>query len=253
MNGDIFFVGDSFCSCFHLPPDRRDRTPDHQLAVRETENLHPSLVAAHFDYRLHLHGYGGKSWWYSRYKFFADLKKSQRQSNFDPKAVVFFHSDAWRINNYWNESLGQTRADNDPNKDFYYKHILDPVFQEWAQEQWYWEISREFAEIKTVHFFCFPTSLANTQCLPGVVFDNISLIEISVAEITGSREEIHKAMSVDEKRFNHLNDYNNRALAGVIVDALENYEPGHRELDLSRFDMPNPNYKNWPKGNFGTT
>lgn len=255
-NGDIFFVGDSFCNCFHIDSKRGPWPPHWQYGVTTTNLLHPSLVADYFDYKLHVHGYGGKSWWYSRCKFFSDLEKCRTnpKQTFDLKAVIFFHSDPWRINNSWNDSLNQTRQFDEPEKTYYYKNILDPDFQQWCQAQWYHEIAREFGdELKTLHFFCFPKSMRNSDCLPGMVFDNISMIEISIAELTGSREEINRMMSIEEQRFNHLSGVNNRALAEFIIQSIENYNPGRHCIDLDKFDMPNKNYKNWPNGNFGTT
>ena len=78
------------------------------------------------------------------------------------------------------------------------------------------------------------------------------LVNISIGEITGTEEEIRLSISTKETRKNHLSSKNNQALAAVIIDSINNYEPGHYAIDTSRFEQPNANAVNYPNPGYGT-
>ena len=80
------------------------------------------------------------------------------------------------------------------------------------------------------------------------------LIHISASELVGSAREIRNQLSNDNARANHMNDDNNRTLAKIIIDALDNYKHKIRPIDMSMFkNIANPNYVKFPLGNFGST
>ena len=252
LSGDIFFVGDSFCASYDIDlwkslgcnlwqgPMTKDNTP-----FRHT---HPTIVSEHLNYRLHPHGYGGKSWWYSRNKFLNDFNISSKKPTFDLKCIIFFHTDCGRFNN----SEHELSADTDRNYlKIFYKKYYDEEFYRWAQLQWFHELQRDFKNIKTIHFSCTPFLPGADQLLPGMVF-NTPLIQISLGELTGSEKDILLLSSAKETRANHLNEENNRILAEIIIKSIQSYKPGTYELDLKSFCCPNKNARNWPASGFGT-
>lgn len=244
--GDIFFVGDSYCDSYDFNLWKDLGCPGWQHGIKTS---HLSITSEHFNYRLHPHGYGGKSWWYSRSKFLEDFRQSSARGDFDLKAIVFFHTSYSRLNNAWDDSISNTPED-DLLKSFY-KNFYDDDFQLWAQAQWFHELSREYKTIKTLHFFCFDIIPDMLKILPGMVFGT-PLIHISIGELTGTDQEILDKCSYRESRFNHLSEDNNRILAEIIINSLENYRPGYHELDLRKFIHVNKNATNWPKPGFGT-
>jgi hypothetical protein len=90
--------------------------------------------------------------------------------------------------------------------------------------------------------------------LPGTVFTT-PLVRITVGQEIGTTTEIENSMNntmTNGHIHNHFNDHNNRAMAQVVIDALENYQPGMRTIDLIKFDQPNQNAHRWPSPGFGT-
>jgi hypothetical protein len=58
------------------------------------------------------------------------------------------------------------------------------------------------------------------------------LMEISTRE-PGADERSF----VQDGRANHMNPHNNRALAQVIISAIDNYRPGLHTINLTGFDI----------------
>jgi hypothetical protein len=74
---------------------------------------------------------------------------------------------------------------------------------------------------------------------------------ISVGELAGTEQEVTEQV-VNDQRHNHLSNVNNRLLANLIIDTIDNYQPGLQPIDLSKFESINPNAHNWPQPGFGT-
>jgi hypothetical protein len=102
-----------------------------------------------------------------------------------------------------------------------------------------------------VHFHCFVGTSEYNHLLIGQRFSD-TLLNISIAELTGTSGDIDHYI-LNDNRANHLSDANNRVLADITIDALDNYEHKIRPVDRSMFTgMINPNYVNFPHGKYGT-
>ena len=257
MKKKIAFIGDSFCNNYGLADWQKfsKMLPSPQNGTNDP--TYTDLVVKHFNADILPYGFGGKSWWYSRNKFekFWGRRFDQVNDtiNDEVEAIVFCHTDSGRINNSWNDNFNSenSETENDSICESFFKHVYDPEFNEWAQEQWFREIARRYSHIKTVHFHCFSGTLRLSHLLPGVVFTT-PLITISLGELTGTKKEILYQATVNETRFNHLNNHNNQALAKVIIDTIENYSPGQYDIPMEKFEINNPNADKYPVGKFWT-
>ena len=260
MLKNILFLGDSFCANIDLA-DYMDMGSQQWQGVAHGP-AYPSLVARHYNLRLAGHGYGGKSWWYSRAQFMNQLARQPGLLD-QIDAMVFCHTDSGRINsdniytstwNQYNNRPADSYKDEEDRQVAqaqaqWFKHLSDWNFQEWAQQQWFKEISQQWSHIKQIHFHCFPDTIKYNHLLIGQRFST-SLIQISAGELTGTGPEIHHQMSHNDARDNHLSAANNHVLAQVIINALDNYEHKVQPLDLAKFNLSNTdNYRllnpNW--------
>ena len=245
----IAFIGDSYCASFNgkgmYSQSSRLRKPHNQLY--DVQHGHPSLVADHYGYKLLAHGYMGKSWWYSRTKFLEQIKQ-QPEILTKLEAIIFFHTDANRIStlNLFVNTRNLLQQSNDwQNEEHrqvaeaqrqWAKHLIDTEFQTWAQNSWFKEISKEYSHIKQVHFHCFEHSTPYNHLLTGQRFTT-PLYEISLGELTGTKQQIQQSM-INDTRANHMSEHNNRALAKTIIYALDNYCNNVQPLDLTKFNLP---------------
>jgi hypothetical protein len=228
MDKKIIYFGDSFCAHPGTIPGT------HQYVVKEAFPDHDVIV----------HGYGGASWFYSRYRmlnesghFFAPENRK------NITAMIFFHTDGYRIN----------------AKQLIYFHQLskssttwfDGDFQDWAQEQWFTELTKDFSDIPTIHFHNFSSTLPRANLLSGMQFTT-PLMSIAVGELTGTDDEIMAKLNENETRHNHLSAQNNTILGEFIVDAIKNYQTGKFPINLSKFNIVNPNGYKYPNPGFGT-
>ncbi len=244
----IAFVGDSFCASYSFAEWKHRDCTNKQWGTEEPTYL--DIVAKSNRYVLYPHGYGGKSWWYSRQRFIEDLQRIPKEIFADQlETIVFCHTNSGRINNAWNRELSNTDTTSADAQN-YYRYLFDGDFNDWAQQQWFNEIAKQWSHLKTIHFHCFPDSVKWSNLLPGVVYTT-PLIHISIAELTGTDEEIRSTMQTD-KRYNHLNAKNNQVLADVILRTIYNYQPGQYNLDLNEFDIVNPDSIHFPNPGFGT-
>lgn len=269
---NIIFCGDSYAAHMEWKDFVNNGSLKHQWGVKPSgkhKDLHPSIVANHFKLQLKNYSFCGKSWWYSRYKLLTSLASNPDILR-ETFAMVFFHTDSSRINvstdieTLWrcDGDLAWVDRHESPIKQsemseeyqsqkLWLKYLEDPIFQTWAQEQWFREIERSWSNIPSIHFCCFHDSIKYLHLLPGKKFST-PLVNISVSELIGTDEEIFLKMGIGESRANHFSDHNNRGLASVIISALENYSPGISEIDLSGFDLPNLNGFKYPKKGYGT-
>jgi hypothetical protein len=244
----IAFVGDSFCSAYSLSEWKARRCTQHQIGTNEP--VWTTIVAKTNHYTLYPYGFGGKSWWYSRQRFIEDLERIPKNIFADNlEVIVFCHTNYGRINNSWNRELSNTDTTS-PEAENYYRYIFDSEFNKWAQQQWFKEINDRWGHLKTIHFHCFPESVQSSHLLPGVVCTT-PLVHISMGELQGTDREINKIL-VEDKRNNHLNATNNKALAEFVLANIYNYNTGTKELDPSNFDIINLNAKLWPDSGYGT-
>jgi hypothetical protein len=249
MANTIIFVGDSYCAWTDQSTYDFSGQPQHQYYKKDSPG-HPAIVSAHYRDDLFCYGYGGKSWWYSRNKFQQALKQNPAMLD-TARAVVFCHTDAWRINST-NQTLttfhlpqNYGRWDNQQNpwdveladaSQLWLKHLCDLEFQEWAQQQYFRELAQQYTNIKTIHFHCLSHSVESSDLLPGMVYTT-PLCTISGGE-PGAKAIINDSKRrLTDTRANHMNAHNNWALAQVIIGAIDNYSPGQHTIDLSGFDL----------------
>jgi hypothetical protein len=259
--GWIAFIGDSFCAGINKQHGYNGLAEGRGYY---DSAAFPSLVADHYDYNLAAHGYGGKSWWYSRSQFLKQYKNNaELQKNL--KAIVFCHTDWARVNT-WNPMASTANKFSRPswnpfkndNERFvakaqqaFQKYLYDNDFQQWAMINWFREISREFQHVKQIHFHGFSYTTEFNHLLTGCRF-NTPLIHISIGELSGNTADIEQKLMYDQ-RVNHLNDKNNKILAEIIIESMDNFQDQILDIDMSRFEaIVNPNSTEWPNGNYGT-
>lgn len=248
----IAIVGDSFCADFDtsIIPVRRNF---QSCTVRESW---VTDIIKHFDYKVDVHGYGGKSWWYSWSKF----QECWDQRWHELTAIVFCHTFPNRINtcnpmlepdNWGNFLISQGQKQN--IEDTFYKYIYDENFQQFAQEQYAVMLREKFSNIKTLHFFTGTPLPSMVSTLPGTVFTT-PLTQIVVAGLKGSMQEISQEINKlgPDKLINHLTPANNLALRNLVIESLDNYQPGIKQIDMSNFTVLNTNHSFWPNQDWGS-
>ena len=79
--------------------------------------------------------------------------------------------------------------------------------------------------------------------LSGTVFTT-PLSEISIGGLKGSAKEIiHQIAKNDPVKLNnHFTDANNHAFSRLVIDSIENYSPGYKPIDFSKFGFNVINY-----------
>lgn len=244
----IAFIGDSFCAFYEQD------MPIVQLhQARVNFSAYPSISARHYQYNIAPYGFVGRSWWYSWSKFWKEWEHKLDQI----AAIVFTHTNRERINSATtpefplmaNYTISTATPDMVKAQQNYFKYIHDYDFQGWAQESYFKMLKEKFNNIQTIHLHCFPHTVPLSHLLPGVIFTT-PLIHISIGEIRGPKEKIVESFS--DGRANHLNSYNNQVLADIIIQSLDNYQPGQYELPIERFEQHNPNAAKWPMGKYWT-
>lgn len=222
----IIYVGDSFCAC-------------------DGDNTHIDVVRQYFKgHDIITHGYAGSSWFYQRHHFLKDCKTLLTNYRKFIRAIIFFHTDNRRINK---THVISHMSDLDPAEMIKW---FDVDFQQWAQEQWFNELTKDFSDIPTIHFHNMVYTLPMAKLLPGMQFVT-PLTTISVGELTGTEEEIMQRLAMDD-RDNHLSIENNQHIGELVINAINNYQPGKFSIDLSKFNLINPNCHNFPDSKFGT-
>jgi len=247
----IVIIGDSFCADFYHPGlsqpkfEKQSWIPDQASWVSD--------VIKHYNGDVEVYGFGGCSWWYSWSRAVSDLINRWDQV----QAVVFCHTSMQRINNGWNDNLTQTT--NQPPSDseesranqLFFKHIYDADFQQYAFDRHIQFVDKKFAKIKTIHFTVCDESNGAPDLggLLGTVFTT-PLMQITIGGLTGSEQKImHQIVENDPVPLNnHFTAANNGAFARLVIDAIDNYIPGYKEIDFDSFgfDLPNTNGRNWP-------
>lgn len=245
----IAFVGDSYCACYGRVDQRKKNS---RWQCTSDDPVWTDIVATHFNTTALAHGFGSKSWWYSRVSFLNAIEKTPGLLD-EIDAVVFCHTDYSRINNSDNHELNNSiQSVQEQAVKLYIQHLYDMNFQQWTCEQWFKELALVFGNKKTIHFHSFLNTIPMSHLLPGTVFTT-PLVHITVGQETGTTTQIENSMNnTANHRHNHFNDHNNRALAQLVISALENYQPGQRSINLTDFDQPNHNAHRWPNPGYGT-
>lgn len=261
MSKYIAFIGDSFCADYNgfgpqLLLDASYMKWKNQGAHNAKYLCWPSILAERLDCKIANFGFGGASWWHSWQLFITFCWDNPSFAREQLETIVFCHTNPDRINSLHHVSSLPDQLDQYHSRgiEYYYRHLYDHSFGVWAQKQYFHEIKYLFSDIKTIHLFSLhidPTDIPGFDQLPGIRFLN-PLIWISVGELTGSESEIRFNIGAGETRINHLNEHNNRVLAEVLFQEIENYHVGNRTLDYDLFDIQNPNFREWPHGNFAT-
>lgn len=216
---NIIIVGDSFCS---------------------SKTGWPSLLASALELFLISHGSGGQSWWNT--KAFVDTIDADVLEN--AEVMVFVHTNADRIIT-GNTQIGRIDHTAKPDSEsalaiqLHYKYIHDPVFQNWAQRQWFLEINRRWGHKKIVHLHSFPWSIENGKLLTGLTIST-NLCSISLNELGIDKFELF-----NDLRANHLNEHNNRELASQLARLIQHYKQETIGLDTSVFDQKIVKWFDW--------
>lgn len=255
MKPAILFFGDSFANtgrgCWHKDQRFASDYPSYQ-----------DLVCDHFGADQLLFGFAGKGWWYSRHHMTHHLNENPSDRE-RLTAVVCMHTDWGRMLishdtgdlmvRHGDLNIESSDSDIVRARKYYYTHLWDGNFHKWSMSQWFRELSEMFSSMPIIHFHCF-TETQQIQHYLGdkCVIYTTPLVQISVGETTGSDDEIRSKISLDETRYNHFGSENNRALADVIIQDIQNYRPGVQEIDLSGFKIVNPNCTRYPESGFGT-
>jgi len=216
---NIIIAGDSFCAC---------------------DAGWPGMLAKKLDLNLIGYGHGGEHWWGVR-NFLTSLNSETLDNT---SVIVLVHTNADRIPNT-NKELGRVNISNtNPQSDleksvyYYYKHIHDSAFLNWAQSAWFKELAQMFTNKKILHLHSFPWSLPLANLLSGTTISP-SLMSISLNEIGAKTIELF-----DDSRLNHLNSHNNYELSQQLFDLVENYQPKPVQLNLARFEQAGNHWVN---------
>jgi len=218
MKKNLIVVGDSFCAS-------NDGWPQ-QLA----DTLGLNLIC---------YGRGGESWWAVR-KFLATLTADQINAT---QTIVFVHTNAERIPTD-NSKLVTFDYQNPNLKDqeelavhLYYKHVFNPEFMFWAQQQWFAEIEQQWKNKQVLHLHSFPWTTQHkfsaTTVLP-------SLCALSLNELGAETFSL-----INDVRPNHLNRYNNGILAHQLSEIIASNTVGTVTLKVEEFQQATTRWLTW--------
>lgn len=263
----IAFVGDSFCASYEVTArtlpnlfadgfdDWRHRPRTHQR-FDDCGPCWTTELAKILGLRIMPFGFGGMNWWHSRWYFFQYYQGLSLQQQRDIEVIVFCHTGYDRP--LCRDNQGTRRANLTQHEkngwNFYYDNIWDDEFAHWARAQYFAEISTMFGHTQTVHLPCFdhrPEEVTGWNKLPGMRFDS-PLFWLALSEFEGSMQHIDLKMKNEGNRPNHLGEHNNRALAQQLAEKIQSGCVGRTAFDFSRFNVVNPNYHEWPHGDFGS-
>jgi len=209
---NIIVVGDSFCS---------------------SESHWPTKLAELVDRKLICYTDGaGQSWWDAR-NWLTRLDTKIIDSS---DIIVFVHTNSDRIPSS-NKTLGRINHSAEPvtevdrSINLYYKYIHDPEFLQWAQQQWFNEISKMYSNKQLVHLHSFRWSIDSSYLLSGL---NVTtdLAALSLNEL-GATELV----LIEDTRPNHLNEYNNQELAKQLAMLINHSHTGNCALNIDKFQQ----------------
>lgn len=259
----ICFIGDSYANCGSGTVDWNGN-PIISVAERQFDRdrlsypVYTDLVADCLDMRPLVLGFGGASWWQTRF-ISMDFFKKFPEVKSRIKKVVAVHTDSYRNNS--------TNCNEEAVKSFQVTKWFDPIFNDWCQQRWFQELSNViFPTADIVNFACFGWGMDTNDThqlghvyLRGVVVVD-PLILLTVGEFCGSQMQIKKSLAAStdhpgtkNPHHCHLNAKNHAALAEFICDTLGSmHGPRERSIPLHCFNQPNPNARHWPDGRYWT-
>jgi hypothetical protein len=206
---NIIVVGDSFCA--------------HPQGW-------PSMLADKLNLKLINYGVGGEHWW-GVHEFLKTVDKNT------VKYIIFAHTFGQRIPTLHKNGIDKTASE------LYYKHIHNEEFLNWAQEQWFKQISTEWDNVINLH--CFPWTWDLRHLLVGINVGpnlaSISLNEVDATEPLLDESVIGQGL----RRQNHLNQFNNKILAEELAGIINNYSAGDVQLDVTKFQLKTEKWFNW--------
>ncbi len=207
-------VGDSFCSAPHAWPQQ---------------------LANQLGLDLDCWGQGGGSWWVAR-------DYLQKHPVGPDDVVVLVHTNADRIPSLDPDLVCFDHSAEPTNEletsvKLYYKYIHDPKFMAWAQQAWFQEIARVYANNRIVHLHSFPWSVHLPESGVNVV---TALAALSLNELGKDNFDLFA-----DSRPNHFNAVNNQELANQLAKFVQNYRPGPVQLDHTRFEQRVLHWLDW--------
>jgi hypothetical protein len=233
---NIVFFGDSFACYGDNANAGRQRKTDHR-----SPESYLDIVARECGATPIYMGFGGVSWWYS----YARLKEWIEENPIDwrkTEALVMCLTNATRVK--ISDPYDFDRYHRSKHEQHAHIHALRIDFEKWAYEKFVEEIKKMTVNKKVILLPCF-----NDEKWLSVTFRKdfatsaLNLCTISYSEFKAGveinrREDVVKLVG-DDKRANHLNQHNNRALAADLIDKLNNYRPGIFMLNQSAYDRNN--------------
>ena len=207
---NIIVMGDSFCAC----------------------DGWPEILANNLNLKLIKYGFPGHSWWIVR----KTLKTLSAEDIINCEIIIFVHTSAARLLSS-SDKVARTDWSNpkteiDHAVHSYLKHIYDHEVHAWAQDMWFKEINEAWKNCKVLHVFGFAPENDNINILTNGVCVLPTLSSISLNEIDAKEFNL-----ANDKRFNHLNEYNNEILAEQLFEFIKNYKQGKMDLDMSKFKL----------------
>jgi hypothetical protein len=196
MTGNLYIVGDSYC------------------LYRSDPAAHwPALLAQKLNLTLTGEGYPGQSWWHLR----KNLLKYIRSPMFEQTDYfVVVHTEFRRILSdkidFSNRSDPLVAAVTET----YFKYIQQDEVDHWKTKMWFVELNQLLAGKKVIHLQGFESTKW--------YFDTLDGLKLSTPLIELSLDDHHdRNKFFFDSRHNHFSPENNRVLANVIFDHIQNY------------------------------
>ena len=214
----ILFFGDSFASA------AKDATGFGQQSTSGlTQVSYLDIVADQLGAKLLCMGHGGISWWFSYVRMKEYINKyPEVWSSVDYVVACLTNASRPKISNQ--EYAGKV----DPGKP---GQELQEDFDRWAYTKFLEEFSDLVKGKKVILLPCFQQEhWISIDYRHRFATSALDLCTISQSEIpvSGGKYPMNEILAKigRDKRLNHLNDQNNRALAQDILEKFSNYKPG---------------------------
>lgn len=217
---NLIVAGDSFCS---------------------DPNGWPQMLADSLSLNLICYGGGGEHWWTAK-QFIERLSNSDKDNC---EVIVFVHTSADRLPIEDKElvkiNIHDTNDKIEPELavKLYYKYIHNSKFMEWAQTQWFLELSDRWNRIKLINLHSFPKTL--TGHLPMGMNVKPCLAAVSLNE-AGAKTS---TALIEDSRSNHFSYKNNQVLATQLAQLAKNYVAGAATLTLKEFEQRTNQWLEW--------
>lgn len=135
---------------------------------------------------------------------------------------------------------------------YHFKYLYDQNFQEYAFLLHAESLGRILKHCKLLHFSSTAWYGPAKKVLTGSVY-NLQMFNLALAGLTGTEEEIYARLNGHGGHLNnHLTSKNNIEFGNFVINEIENYSPGIKDIDLSAFEVLNPNALNWPNRYWGS-